>query len=153
MPLPPFNQKKGKYNMTKKQLIAWMRKMGWVYGKDKIVQKFIEFPARGPLAGRISMQEFTYVPKNYTCPNVRHGKNDWIFLTLLPTGVYLTCIHRRCRITSGVPKNRATRKKRPVEITFEEARKIEAEQKQWLLSNKLLNYADTQGLFEEEYEE
>lgn len=146
--LPPYDTKKRKYNMTKKQLIAWMRKYGWKYGDEELVQKYVDFPTSGPLAGQITVQELVYIPKNFTCPNVKHKDSDWLFLQLYPTGVYLACIHRNCRMVTGpLNRDRATRKSMPKPITVEEAFKIAEEQKQQGLLGKIQDYADAHGIF------
>ena len=146
--IPPFDQKNKKYSMTKPELIAWMRRYGWSYGDDEVVQNYISLPRVGPLAGQIMMEKLVYIPKNFTCPNVKHKSNSWVFLRLMPTGVYLTCIHRNCRITTGaIDRDRALRRGRPVGITIEEALQIVHEQGQEGIEGKILEFADKQGIF------
>jgi len=148
MPLPPYNPNEGKYKMTKKQLIEWMYRYGWKYGTEELVQKKVMFPDRGPHAGEIVLQKLIWVPQNFKCPNVRHGASDWVFLTLMATGVYLTCIHRNCRMTMGPLNDKlATKKARSKIITLEEAMEIESEQHQFGLSRDIGKYAEAHGLF------
>ena len=134
--------------MTKPELIAWMKRYGWVYGNEELVQKYIEFPRGGPLVGQITVDTYIYIPKNFTCPSIRHTSNSWVFLRLEPTGVYLTCIHRNCRMTTGpISREKALRRGRTKAITIAEAQQIEQEQRQEGLSGKIMDYADKQGIF------
>jgi len=137
--------------MTKKQLIDWMHRYGWKYGTEEVRQKKVMLPARGPHAGQIVLQKLIWVPNSFKCPNVRHTASDWLFLTLMPTGVYLTCIHRNCRMTTGPLNDKmATKKTRAKIITLEEALQIEGETKQFGLAKELSKYADEHGFFVEE---
>jgi hypothetical protein len=146
--LPPFNTKTRNYNMNKEELIEWMKQHGWTYGNDELVQKYVDFPSGGPLAGRITVDELVYIPKNFTCPSIKHTSNEYVFLTLMPTGVYLTCIHRNCRKTTGpIDRAKALRRGRGKEITVEEALEIEKQTKQQGLIGKIQDYADKQGMF------
>jgi len=146
--LPPYNTKERRYDMTKDELIAWMREHGWKYGDEELVQKYVEIKSGGPLQGQITVDELVYIPKNFNCPNVRHKSNDWVFLRLEPTGVYLACIHRNCRIVTGpIDREKALHRGGVKAITVEEAFKIAEEQQQQGLHGKIQDYADKRGMF------
>lgn len=150
MPIPPFNPSKGTYSMAKEELIAWMYKYGWKYGDDKIVQHYID-KGKGQYQGQLTVQELIYIPKAFNCPNIKHKDSSWVFLKLMPTGVVLTCIHPRCRITVKLGRDSATKKKRSVPITYDEAKYIEKREHQFLLARKLQEHAIENGLFDEEF--
>lgn len=149
MPLPEFDGRTQRYTMSKKEIIAWMKEHGYVFGDEKLVQHVVEFPQQGPFAGQIIMTELTYVPNKLRCPNVNHTSSDWIFLTLMPTGVYLSCAHRKCRITCKVPRDSPLiLRKPPVIITVEEAKRIFAQEKQFGLGLAITEWLERHPEYE-----
>lgn len=144
MVLPPDDPK-----WTKKDILKFMKEHGWSYNTEKIIQHFVYVGSN-----KITMQEILYVPAKFKCPNAKHGRSNYLFLKLFPSGVYLVCARRGCRIATGAvsPNTAEARQKRPVEITYAEAIQWEKREGQSGLSGKLAKWADDHNIFDDEEE-
>ncbi len=140
MPLPPSELKR------KRDVIAWMKKRNWKHGDNPVVQHLVIVDIN---RSKIAMMECTYIPNRFKCPRASHARSEWIFLTLLPTGVYLACAHPKCRITYKLNEKGTLVKRKPlVEITYKEAREWFAKERQEKLDLTLDEFASRHPEYE-----